>query len=85
MRVRRPLGDSLLILWLLVWVSASVGPYWIGLMIFGLAWVVNVIEARWIKKIVDEEEARFKAIRDKISALRGGVLFTTAKDNETKH
>jgi hypothetical protein len=36
-------GDALLSLVVLVWVSISVGPWWVGVIAFLAAWVLNAI------------------------------------------
>ena len=41
------LGDGLTIVAMLVWLSVSVGPWWLGLLIFVVAWVVNTIQVMW--------------------------------------
>lgn len=39
-------GDGWLSLAMLVWLSLSVGPWWLGLLLFFLAWFVNYREGR---------------------------------------
>lgn len=38
-------GDELLLIALLVWLSVRVGPWWLGVVLFVAAWVVNLIFA----------------------------------------
>ena len=40
--MRMPLGDGLGILAMLVWLSVSVGPWWIGAVVFFGVLVVNI-------------------------------------------
>lgn len=40
------LGDGLLFLALLVWMSVSVGPWWVGVMLFAGAYGINIWEQR---------------------------------------
>lgn len=37
------IGDGLLIIGLLVWVSVAIGPGWIGIALFLGAWLVNYL------------------------------------------
>lgn len=41
------IGDAVFALALLVWMSVSVGPWWIGVLIFLVAWVVNLLTPSW--------------------------------------
>ena len=36
-------ADGLLILVMLAWLSVAVGPWWFGVLLFGLVWVANTI------------------------------------------
>jgi hypothetical protein len=38
------LGDAMLALALLVWMSLSVGPWWVGLLLLVGAWALNLAE-----------------------------------------
>jgi hypothetical protein len=40
------LGDHLLVLGMLAWLMFSVGPWWLGLLLYGVCWAANVAEAR---------------------------------------
>jgi hypothetical protein len=36
------LGDALLMLAMLVWLTVAVGPWWLGVGLFLAAWAINV-------------------------------------------
>lgn len=40
-------GDGLLLIALLVWLSVRVGPWWLGVVLFVAAWVVNLGTTYW--------------------------------------
>ena len=37
------LGDGIVIAGMLIWLSVSVGPWWVGLLLFAGAWVANLL------------------------------------------
>ena len=43
-----PLGDALLQIAVLIWMSIAVGPWKIGLILFLVMWIVNIAERIWI-------------------------------------
>ncbi len=47
--IPEPLGDGLLHLAVLVWVSVGVGPWWVGVVLFVGALAVNLAQRAWIK------------------------------------
>ena len=40
------MGDALMVLAMLVWLMASVGPWWVGLAIFGSGWLLNLLDEK---------------------------------------
>ncbi len=54
-------GDGLGIIAMLVWLSIAVGPWWVGLAIFGGVAVANIIQAT---------KARHKFTQKDVIALR---------------
>jgi hypothetical protein len=40
------LGDGIAIAGMLIWLSVSVGPWWLGAVLFVVAWWVNVLMRR---------------------------------------
>lgn len=47
------LGDAVLPLGLLVWLSVSVGPWWVGLALFGVSWALNIAHDLIIAKLAN--------------------------------
>lgn len=46
-RVGQSLGDVIIDLGVLVWVSVAVGPWWVGVGLFLVGWLANVAFERW--------------------------------------
>ncbi len=44
MSAGQPWGTGLLYMSTLVWLSVSVGPWWLGVVLFCAAWVINIVE-----------------------------------------
>lgn len=58
-------GDGLLSLSVLIWMSYSVGPWWVGLVIFFSAGVMNALEIRfWKRRKCDLPELFDKILKD---------------------
>ena len=45
-RQTKPIGDVFLDMALFVWVTAAVGPWWIGVVLFVCAFLLNIVGAR---------------------------------------
>ena len=43
------LGDALLQLFVLGWLSVSVGPWYVGVIAFLLAWIINSVQGEVLK------------------------------------
>lgn len=46
-------GDGLLLIAMLIWLTVSVGPWYVGVGLFCLTWIVNIVAhlviTRWAK------------------------------------
>lgn len=60
------IGDVILMIGLLVWMTISIGPWWLGLSMFILTIVFNVVHQYVKIKILAKEHARIQNLRDSI-------------------
>jgi len=40
------LGDSALLFAMWLWLTVAVGPFWLGAVLFGVAWLLNLVGSR---------------------------------------
>ncbi len=43
-------GDSLLVLALLIWLTFSIGPWWLGVSIFALSTIIQFLHKRYLMR-----------------------------------
>jgi hypothetical protein len=47
------IGDAVLMGSCWMWLTVSVGPWWVGLAVFGVSWAGNILHDRLVKQVRD--------------------------------
>lgn len=78
------LGDTFLILALLFWMSASVGPWWVGLSIFIPYVVLNKLIIRAFQARVKHEQKEFQSKLKDILARNKSAMKKLTENRPTE-
>lgn len=59
-------GDGIVLLLILLWLSITVGPWWLGVAIFALGVLVNHFEHNSAEKVIDKKHLKLMEILESL-------------------